>query len=57
MQQMFRARITTVGDTGTWVMVADLGEVGPVDCIGVPIVGEAALLVRLSPTDMLLICR
>jgi hypothetical protein len=54
---MFRARIETVTAAGAWVTCVDLGLVGPVDCIGVPVVGDAALLVRLSDTDMLLICR
>jgi|JI10StandDraft_1071094.scaffolds.fasta_scaffold66547_5 hypothetical protein len=54
---LFRARIETVTAAGAWAMVADLGLVGPVDCIGTPTAGDAALLVRLDDTDMVLICR
>ena len=53
---LFRARIETVTAAGAWAMVADLGLVGPVDCIGTPTAGDAALLVRLDDTDMVLIC-
>ena len=54
---MYRARIDAVTDQGVWVVAADLGTVGPVDCIGTPVPGEPALLVPLSDTDMILVCR
>lgn len=51
-----RARIETVTDAGVWAIVPDLGLVGPLDVIGTPTVGDAALLARLTDTDMVLVC-
>lgn len=56
MQQMVRARIDAVTQAGVWVTAADVGRIGPLDAIGTATVGEPALLVRLSGTDMMLIC-
>ena len=58
MRTLARARVDEITEQGVWALAADYGRVGPLDCIGIPTVGAAALLVQLPGTagDMVLLC-